>query len=389
MRKLLRYFRRHGDAAVQILHHHGAAQQALEDAVILPVIVDQVGRPAPQSRTRRSDVLPQRRRPGRRSWAGRWPARRRAASGSRWRPCRPPPVHHDVLHARRPARSPCATVYLSCRLASGWPPGRGCPAGAFFSAACITSFTALEKPSYSFSISVSRRMRFSSAAASMVSCNFSALRIGGALFAAFHLQAVSLNDVADGLRLLPGFVEKLPVLSATPSPLCSSFSRAAVSSPAVCSRRSSICAHAGSAGRTAPPCRRRRRTAAAPPPPAGPPPCGQRPPRCRSAPVPLPAGRPAPAASAALCLIDLADALQLGIHLRLQAARPVLRVLHLPLNARDALIVVLHRGAAAPAMAAVMLAGGGSPARLTWPRSVSASTIVAAASARLSASAAA
>ena len=68
-------------------------------------------------------------------------------------------------------------------------------------------------------------------------------------------------------------------------------------------------------------------------------------------------------------LIDLADALQLGVHLRLQAARPVLRVLHLPLNARDALVIVLHRGVQ-HGDGAVMLAAGGfqlahlSPERL-------------------------
>ena len=57
-----------------------------------------------------------------------------------------------------------ATVYCSCvvmRLATGPCTPRRPP----LSAACITSFTAREKPSYSFSISVSRRMRSSMAAA--------------------------------------------------------------------------------------------------------------------------------------------------------------------------------------------------------------------------------
>jgi len=49
---------RHGDAAVQILHHHGAAQQALEDAVILPVIFDQVDG-QPHKAVFAADVLPQ------------------------------------------------------------------------------------------------------------------------------------------------------------------------------------------------------------------------------------------------------------------------------------------------------------------------------------------
>ena len=84
------------------------------------------------------------------------------------------PVHHNVLQAGPQGDLQghgAADAALDCRFATGpWTPRR-----VFRSAACITTRTALLNPSYSFSISVRRRIREFRSFRSMVSWRWASL----------------------------------------------------------------------------------------------------------------------------------------------------------------------------------------------------------------------
>ena len=343
----------HGDTAVQILHHHGAAQQVPENTVILLVIGDQIGGDAHKA-VFTGHILPQRLAADGRHGQEGGPAAGALLQVTDGGFAVLLALHHNILHSAA-QRDLQRHGVLLLRLHQAGHRAANAPQALFLrrlhhqldgvGEALVLLFHLHQQPD----AIVQRRHVHGQ-------LQFLRLRVSGALFATLHLQAVALNDIADRLRFLLRLVQKAAVLFGFLFALRQLFLRGGqlrfrplpaffdLPKPGT-QRRQFLLAISG--GRQQQRLLRPqgfRRAAGA----GGT--VGQR--------LHLPQQLlQLPLQCGALC-VDLLDALHLSVHPGLQTPGAAGRILHLPAHTVDILLIVLHRRAQ-NGDGAVVLAGSG------------------------------